>query len=173
MILHDRINLTMAARAWSGLFLTVLFALWATLVPALVAPAPGLHRSSALQPRRRAGQPLFMAKVPLVANGKRVEVEEGSSMMAACKRLGLKVPTSCKKGECGEGTQAGGSGTGGGVQSRRDGRGRPCEEGTFPPQRVPAASACACRHLHRVGGRQGRPGLRGQGPARTQAQECP
>ena len=40
-------------------------------------------------------------KVPLSANGKRIEVPEGSSMMAACKKLGLSVKTSCKKGDCG------------------------------------------------------------------------
>ena len=44
---------------------------------------------------------LWMAKTPLVAGGKRVEADEGSSMMAACGKLGLKVPTKCKKGECG------------------------------------------------------------------------
>lgn len=41
------------------------------------------------------------AKTPLVAGGKRFEAEEGSSMLAACAKLGLKVPTKCKKGECG------------------------------------------------------------------------
>ena len=40
-------------------------------------------------------------KTPLVAGGKRVEVEAGSSMMQACAKLGLKVPTKCKKGDCG------------------------------------------------------------------------
>jgi len=40
-------------------------------------------------------------KTPLVANGKRVEADPGSSMMTACKKLGLRVPTSCKKGDCG------------------------------------------------------------------------
>merc|ERR1719436_1963687 len=44
---------------------------------------------------------LYMAKTPLTANGKRIEVPAGSSMMAACKKLGLKVPTNCKKGDCG------------------------------------------------------------------------
>lgn len=41
------------------------------------------------------------ATTPLVANGKRVEAQPGSSLMAACNQLGLRVPTSCKKGECG------------------------------------------------------------------------
>lgn len=41
------------------------------------------------------------AKTPLVAGGKRFEAEEGSSMIQACTKLGLKVPTKCKKGECG------------------------------------------------------------------------
>ena len=48
-----------------------------------------------------AASSLYMAKTPLVANGKRFEAEEGSSMLAACAKLGLKVPTKCKKGECG------------------------------------------------------------------------
>ena len=39
-------------------------------------------------------------KTPLVANGKRIEVAEGSSLSAACSKLGLKVPYKCKKGEC-------------------------------------------------------------------------
>ena len=43
----------------------------------------------------------LLAKTPLVAGGKRVEVDEGSSMMQACSKLGLKVPTQCKKGDCG------------------------------------------------------------------------
>ena len=38
---------------------------------------------------------------PLTANGKRVEVPAGSSLLAATKKLGLKVPLSCKKGDCG------------------------------------------------------------------------
>ena len=33
------------------------------------------------------------ATTPLVANGKRVEAIPGSSMMEACKKLGLRVPT--------------------------------------------------------------------------------
>lgn len=38
--------------------------------------------------------------VKLVANGKSVTVPAGSSLMAATKKLGLKVPTNCKKGDC-------------------------------------------------------------------------
>ena len=52
-------------------------------------------------PQHGACRTRLHAKTPLVANGKRVEVEEGSSMIQACSKLGLKVPTSCKKGECG------------------------------------------------------------------------
>lgn len=40
-------------------------------------------------------------KTPLVANGKRVEVDPGSSLIQACVKLGLKVPTQCRKGDCG------------------------------------------------------------------------
>lgn len=39
-------------------------------------------------------------KTPLVANGKRIDAAEGSSLSAACSKLGLKVPYKCKKGEC-------------------------------------------------------------------------
>ncbi|KAJ8609234.1 hypothetical protein CTAYLR_008059 [Chrysophaeum taylorii] len=41
------------------------------------------------------------AQTPLSANGKRIEAAAGSSLMAACNKLGLRVPTNCKKGECG------------------------------------------------------------------------
>ena len=44
---------------------------------------------------------LFNAKTPLVANGKRIEADPGSPLLVACTKLGLKVPTKCKKGECG------------------------------------------------------------------------
>ena len=44
---------------------------------------------------------LFNVKTPLVANGKRIEADPGSSLIAACTKLGLRVPTKCKKGECG------------------------------------------------------------------------
>jgi uncharacterized 2Fe-2S/4Fe-4S cluster protein (DUF4445 family) len=40
-------------------------------------------------------------KTPLVAGGKRIEADPGSSLMTACTKLGLRVPTKCKKGECG------------------------------------------------------------------------
>mmetsp|Transcript_23257 Transcript_23257/g.69658 ORF Transcript_23257/g.69658 Transcript_23257/m.69658 type:complete len:103 (+) Transcript_23257:250-558(+) len=40
-------------------------------------------------------------KTPLSANGRKIEVPAGSSMMAACKKLGLNVPTNCRKGDCG------------------------------------------------------------------------
>ena len=43
---------------------------------------------------------VFAGTVPLVANGKRYEAPEGSSLNAACQKLGLKVPFKCKKGEC-------------------------------------------------------------------------
>ena len=40
-------------------------------------------------------------KTPLTANGKRIEAEPGSSLIQACAKLGLRVPTDCKKGQCG------------------------------------------------------------------------
>lgn len=57
---------------------------------------------AAFLPQRQArwAQQLH-AKTPLAAGGKRFEAEEGSSMLAACAKLGLRVPTKCKKGECG------------------------------------------------------------------------
>ncbi|KAJ1462210.1 hypothetical protein M885DRAFT_506357 [Pelagophyceae sp. CCMP2097] len=54
------------------------------------APAPGRRYPTALA-----------AMTPLSANGKKLEFPEGSSLMAACTKLGLKVPTNCKKGDCG------------------------------------------------------------------------
>jgi hypothetical protein len=50
------------------------------------APAPGRRCPTALA-----------AMTPLSANGKKMEFAEGSSLMAACTKLGLKVPTNCKK----------------------------------------------------------------------------
>ena len=44
---------------------------------------------------------LQMNMTPLVAGGKRFEAKLGSSMLAATKKLGLKVPLACKKGDCG------------------------------------------------------------------------
>lgn len=40
-------------------------------------------------------------KTPLTANGKRIEVAPGSSLFAACQKLGLRVPVDCRRGECG------------------------------------------------------------------------
>ena len=76
--------------------ITLLVTFWATYVCAFRLP-----RAHALGTRAHALGTRLHAKTPLVANGKRVEVEEGSSMIQACSKLGLKVPTSCKKGECG------------------------------------------------------------------------
>eukprot|EP01041_Mallomonas_annulata_P001054 gene1054-2062_t len=59
-------------------------------------------RSQFPQSNSIRGDVTMMAdKVALVANGKRVEVDSGSSMLAACMKLGLKVPLDCKKGDCG------------------------------------------------------------------------
>ena len=44
---------------------------------------------------------LQMNTTPLVAGSKRFEAKPGSSMLAATKKLGLKVPLACKKGDCG------------------------------------------------------------------------
>lgn len=74
----------------------------ATIIFAIVilSSAHGFLFNGAQFAIRSLGQ-LQMAKTPLVANGKRVEADEGSSMIQACSKLGLKVPTKCKKGECG------------------------------------------------------------------------
>jgi hypothetical protein len=48
-----------------------------------------------------ASKTILYNKTPLTANGKRFEAEPGSSMIAACTKLGLRVPTKCKKGDCG------------------------------------------------------------------------
>ena len=52
------------------------------------------------QNRLLVSKTILYNKTPLTANGKRVEADPGSSMMAACTKLGLRVPTKCKKGEC-------------------------------------------------------------------------
>ena len=44
---------------------------------------------------------LAAGTTPLVAGGKRVEATPGTSMLEACKKLGLKVPLDCRKGDCG------------------------------------------------------------------------
>ena len=44
---------------------------------------------------------VFAGTTPLTAGGKRVEATPGSSMLEACKKLGLKVPLDCRKGDCG------------------------------------------------------------------------
>mmetsp|Transcript_19801 Transcript_19801/g.41247 ORF Transcript_19801/g.41247 Transcript_19801/m.41247 type:complete len:115 (+) Transcript_19801:176-520(+) len=37
----------------------------------------------------------------LTANGKKIDFKEGSSLSAACAKLGVKPKYSCKKGDCG------------------------------------------------------------------------
>ena len=64
---------------------------------ALVA-VNGFHLSGVSRSQRTS---LMMGSTPLTSGGKRVEVPSGSSMLAATKKLGLKVPLSCKKGDCG------------------------------------------------------------------------
>ena len=44
---------------------------------------------------------ISMNKVKLTNGGKSCQVAAGSSMMAACKKLGINVKTNCKKGDCG------------------------------------------------------------------------
>eukprot|EP00614_Pseudopedinella_elastica_P003942 CAMPEP_0172584198 /NCGR_PEP_ID=MMETSP1068-20121228/3779_1 /TAXON_ID=35684 /ORGANISM="Pseudopedinella elastica, Strain CCMP716" /LENGTH=113 /DNA_ID=CAMNT_0013378291 /DNA_START=80 /DNA_END=421 /DNA_ORIENTATION=+ len=70
----------------------------------LVLLACGLTPAAAWVVKTRASARSSVVQfnsVPLTANGKRVEVAAGSSMIAACNKLGLKVPTNCKKGDCG------------------------------------------------------------------------
>ena len=42
-----------------------------------------------------------MQTTPLVGNGKRFEAKPGSPLIPAFSKLGMKVPTACKKGDCG------------------------------------------------------------------------
>lgn len=37
----------------------------------------------------------------LTANGKKVDIKEGTPMKAACAKLGVKPKYSCKRGDCG------------------------------------------------------------------------
>jgi ferredoxin len=57
--------------------------------------------TGAIAPKCLRSTCIFAGNVPLVANGKRVEAPEGSSLNAACQKLGLKIPFKCKKGDCG------------------------------------------------------------------------
>ena len=62
--------------------------------PASAAAAP--RATSGNDVRRRA------AAGGVLTNGaKSVSVGAGSSLMAACKKLGINVKTNCKKGDCG------------------------------------------------------------------------
>ena len=62
-------------------------------------PAPRLGVPS--RAPTRAASLITMNKTPLVFNGKRKEFAPGSNLLKACNALGMKVPTSCKKGDCG------------------------------------------------------------------------
>ena len=72
----------------------------ATVLLALLASAFGFS-SSILCATPARSTVIAHNNVPLTYNGKRVEVPAGSSMMAACTKLGMKIPTNCKKGDCG------------------------------------------------------------------------
>jgi len=66
--------------------------------------AVGFFQGSLRQNNRKVSSVLQSTptgKTPLVAKGKRFEADPGSSLIVACTKLGLKVPTKCKKGECG------------------------------------------------------------------------
>ena len=52
------------------------------------------------RPQGRSGH-IVMNKVKLTNGGKSCQVAAGSSMLAACKKLGINVKTNCKKGDCG------------------------------------------------------------------------
>ena len=71
-----------------------------TILSILLLVSNAFHANSYLT-KRYSVPALFAGNTPLVANGKRVEAAEGSSLNAACQKLGLKVPFKCKKGECG------------------------------------------------------------------------
>merc|ERR1719424_2645588 len=75
------------------------------LAPVALGFAPSATMPRGLVQQRRALAPpssiAMMASTPLSNGAKKISVPEGSSMMAACKKLGIKVPTNCKKGDCG------------------------------------------------------------------------
>ena len=72
------------------------------LILALICALKGAESFlSQARTSRATHNTLQMNMTPLVAGGKRFEAKPGSSMLAATKKLGLKVPTSCKKGDCG------------------------------------------------------------------------
>ena len=82
----------------AALIFVIMFALLFVLL--VVTAVNGFHLSSTARSQRSSS--LMMAgSTPLTTGAKRVEVASGSSMLAATKKLGLKVPLSCKKGDCG------------------------------------------------------------------------
>ena len=76
--------------------LLLLLLLPAVAWSALLTGTPAVRMHAA--PRTR---PATMAQVKLTNGAKSVKVGENSSLMAACKKLGLNVKTNCKKGDCG------------------------------------------------------------------------
>jgi hypothetical protein len=64
---------------------------------ALLASARAFFAPSILTTVSTRDKVVAFNMVPLTHKGKRVEVAAGSSMMAACTKLGMKVPTNCKK----------------------------------------------------------------------------
>ena len=64
---------------------------------ALLASASAFFAQSILTIKSTREKVVAFNMVPLTHKGKRVEVAAGSSMMAACTKLGMKVPTNCKK----------------------------------------------------------------------------
>merc|ERR1719231_464934 len=80
-------------------FLVVLLA-----APAALGFTPMVARRGLVPQQRRSSattSTLVMGQTPLTNGKKKIMVAEGSSMMAACKKLGINVKTNCKKGDCG------------------------------------------------------------------------
>eukprot|EP01082_Thalassiosira_pseudonana_P012963 g12690.t1 g12690 contig6:2431820-2432411(+) len=47
------------------------------------------------------GSPSSLHMTILTANGKKIDVKEGTPLKAACAKLGVKPKYSCQKGDCG------------------------------------------------------------------------
>ena len=93
--------------AWRWLALACCVAASAalTLPPTVSAGAPAAAASAA--PLRTLPAEMMFGGggggggVKLTNGAKSVSVGAGSSLMAACKKLGINVKTNCKKGDCG------------------------------------------------------------------------
>jgi hypothetical protein len=90
---------------WLALACCVAASVALTLPPSVSASVRAAPASAA-PPRALPAEMMFGGGgggggVKLTNGAKSVSVGAGSSLMAACKKLGINVKTNCKKGDCG------------------------------------------------------------------------